>query len=1083
MKTKYYGAHGARDPGVNTPIIGSIILALASLVLPAAATLAQSGSGLVITGVVDGPLPGGTPKAIELYALEDIADLSVYGLGSANNGGGTNGEELAFPAQSATAGDYLYVASEATQFAAFFGFAPDYIGSAASINGDDAIELFRDGAVVDVFGDINVDGTGQVWEYTDGWTYRIDGTGPGGTAFVPSSWTFSGVNSLDFETTNATAATPFPIATYDADGAGDTPPALSTISPADDATGVALDSSIEVTFSEDVRVSDPWFSLTCDLGGAVMAATSGGPRIYTIAPNANLVADDKCTVTILAKQVTDLDGLPDSLDGDFIADFETVGICGARSKPISSVQGKGDATPLVGKTVRVEGIVTGDFQDGDDDHGDLNGFFVQDPNADGDPATSDGIFVFDDFAPDMDVSPGDRVRVTGTATEFFGETQISATSILYCGKAGSIAPVDVTLPADGVVENADGELIADLERYEGMLVRFAQPLVVTELFNLDRFGELRLAEGGRLFQFTNGNAPDVDGFAAHLRDIARRNITLDDGLTVQNPDPIRYPEGGLTTDNAVRMGDTVAGLTGVLRFSRASGGSGDEAYRLMPTEEPEFAVANPVPDVPEVGGQLKVASFNVLNFFNDLDDGSGACFPSFTDDDCRGADSEREFERQAQKLISALAELDADIYGLVELENDYPDGAYSSIAELTDALNNSELTSCAGRYAYADPDVRVGSDAIAVGLVYCTRTVELATDTTVGFLVDEQLPALGIDHGESVFNGPATSRAPLAATFQETSSGERITVVVNHFKSKGASGLANPDSVCVTDPGADANCDQGDGQGFWNARRTLASQALAAWLATDPTSSRDPDFLLIGDFNAYLQEDPVAAFEDSGFANLVSNDRHGSGQAYSFVFDAQAGALDHAFVTGALARQVTGAAEWHINADEADAIDYNLDFGRDPTLFDANESRRASDHDPFVIGLELAPAPQTKTICAALGDNRKRRYGDWDTFRFHAGTGEQVEARLLRDPHGRSTGTRAALVLYDAVRGVKLLRVNTSALPNRISASLPGTGQYRILVMELSYLARRRRFRGEYCVVLKSSGAAASTLRATRSVE
>jgi len=174
-----------------------------------------SASDLVITGVFDGPLTGGLPKGLEMRACADIADLSIYGIGCANNGGGTDGEEFTFPADSAVEGQFIYLASEVDGFTAFFGFAPDYVDSyAAGTNGDDAFELFMNGSVVDVVGDINVDGTGTDWDYLDGWVYRIDETGPDGTVFVLANWFFSGPNALDGETTNATAAVPFPVGTY-----------------------------------------------------------------------------------------------------------------------------------------------------------------------------------------------------------------------------------------------------------------------------------------------------------------------------------------------------------------------------------------------------------------------------------------------------------------------------------------------------------------------------------------------------------------------------------------------------------------------------------------------------------------------------------------------------------------------------------------------------------------------------------------------------------------------------------------------------------------------------------------------------
>ena len=172
-------------------------------------------TSLIITGVIDGPLSGGRPKAVELYALHDISNLSIYGLGFANNGGGSDGIELHFAAAAASAGDFLYVASDIEGFKDFFGFAPDLVTPAAVINGDDAIELFRDSAVVDVFGDIALDGTGQPWEYLDGWAYRSAATvGRDTSAFIVSEWLFSGPNALDGATTNATADHPFPAGSF-----------------------------------------------------------------------------------------------------------------------------------------------------------------------------------------------------------------------------------------------------------------------------------------------------------------------------------------------------------------------------------------------------------------------------------------------------------------------------------------------------------------------------------------------------------------------------------------------------------------------------------------------------------------------------------------------------------------------------------------------------------------------------------------------------------------------------------------------------------------------------------------------------
>ena len=170
---------------------------------------------LIITAAFDGPRTGGVPKGVEIYAKADIADLSEYGIGSANNGQGTDGEEYTFPSMMVTAGTFLYVSSDSMGFIDFFGFETDFnAGAAMGINGDDAIELFHNGAVIDIFGDIDVDGNGTPWEYLDGWAYRVNGTGGDGSNFVLANWSFSGVDALDGESTNATAATPVPIGTY-----------------------------------------------------------------------------------------------------------------------------------------------------------------------------------------------------------------------------------------------------------------------------------------------------------------------------------------------------------------------------------------------------------------------------------------------------------------------------------------------------------------------------------------------------------------------------------------------------------------------------------------------------------------------------------------------------------------------------------------------------------------------------------------------------------------------------------------------------------------------------------------------------
>ncbi len=577
--------------------------------------------------------------------------------------------------------------------------------------------------------------------------------------------------------------------------------------------------------------------------------------------------------------------------------------------PVSQIQGDGPASPLEGRTVTIRALVTGDFQQNDaDDSSNLGGFYVQDA-PDGDPATSDGVFVFDGNNPAIDVSAGDAVEVQGTVNEYFGETQINATSVRVTG-SGTPLPFALNLPAQSTTANSDGDVIADLEYLEGMLVTLPQEMTVSNLRNLERYGSLTLSQNGRLFQFTNSNAPDAAAYAEHRALNAARSIVLDDGRRSSNPADPRYL--------GIRAGDAITSLTGNLRYSRGSGRDGAETWRLMPTQPPAFDSRNPRPGAPAVGGDIQVASFNVLNFFSTIDTGQDNCGPQ-GNDGCRGADSAVEQGRQLAKIASALALMDADIVGLVELENN----ASASLQMIVDALN-ARIGS--DDYAYVDTGV-IHEDVIKTGFLYKTSTIDLVGDFAI------------LDRGvDSRFND-ARNRPALAQSFATTATGAVLTVVVNHLKSKGSS--------CESD--GDPNTD--DGQGNCNQTRTSAAAAIADWIATNPTGSNDPDVLIIGDLNAYLQEDPLTAFANAGMTNLLD----AQDNAYSFVFDAQAGALDHAVASASLLPQVVGAAVWHINADEPALLDYNLEFGRDPALFDADSPYRASDHDPVIVGLDLEP--------------------------------------------------------------------------------------------------------------------------------
>jgi len=575
---------------------------------------------------------------------------------------------------------------------------------------------------------------------------------------------------------------------------------------------------------------------------------------------------------------------------------------------IFDIQGPGSSSPLDGENVTIEGVVTGDFQDGDSDVSrNLGGFYIQD-DSDSDSSTSDGVFVFDGTAPVTDVNVGDRVQVAGTVNEYYGETQISASTVAVVG-TGTIIPAPVNLPAVATVANSDGELIADLENYEGMLVTFPQTLTVSQLRNLERYGEILLSEGGREYSYTNLNAPDTAGYAAHVEAVSGRRTYLDDGLRSNNAaSPI-----------PIRNGDEISGLTGVVRYSRGSGSSGTETYRLMPTIDPQFDIVNQRPGSPVVDGALRVAAVNLNNFFTTVDTGERICGPA-GDANCRGADSQEELTRQLHKIVTMLQLLDAHIVAVAEFENNES----QSLQAIVDSLN---AAAGGGSYDYVATGT-IGHDAIKVGLIYQPTVVRLVGRFAL------------LDSSADPRYDDSRHRPSLAQTFEAVSNQGRLTVVAVHLKSKSSS--------CASD----GDPKHGDGQSHCSATRTMGAAALVDWLSTDPTSSGDDDFVIVGDFNALVMEDAMSLFESAGFKNMAPALL--GEEVYSFEYEGQFGTVDHAVASPSLVPQIVDALEWHINADEPQLKNYNLDFGRDPALFDPATPYRASDHDPLIIGIELS---------------------------------------------------------------------------------------------------------------------------------
>jgi predicted extracellular nuclease len=583
---------------------------------------------------------------------------------------------------------------------------------------------------------------------------------------------------------------------------------------------------------------------------------------------------------------------------------------------IHQIQGAGAATACAGEQVVVEAVVVGDYEGPAPE---LRGFYLQEEDADvdGDPATSEGLFVFNG---DLDgVSQGDLVRVQGQVAESFDQTQLGAPTSLTVLESARPLPgaTSATLP----LASADA-----LEPLEGMRVTFPQDLYVTESFQLGRFGQVVVSSGDRLDQPTAVAEPGAQANDVQAANALNRLI-IDDTQNGQNPDPIIYGGNGavLSAATPLRGGDVTTGATGVLTYTWAGNAASGNAYRLRPAGEPiAFSAANPRPSTaPEVGGSLTVAGFNVLNYFLTLDQNGATCGPVGFIQECRGAESAVELQRQRAKLLSALGGLRADVVGLIELENTTGVEPLADIvAGLNDALGSPS-------YDYVETGT-IGTDVIKVGLIYRTAAV-----TPIGD------PAI-LDSSVDPRFDDDLNRPSLAQSFRDNASGQVFTIVVNHFKSKGCSGAAG------------ADLDQRDGQGCFNAARTAAATALADWVSTSPTGVEDTDVLVIGDLNSYAREDPIDVLTQAGLVDLVRTEQ----RPYSFVFDGQWGYLDYALATPSLTPQVTGAAEWHINADEAPVLDYNTNFkstGQIDTLY-APDQYRTSDHDPVAVGLALDAA-------------------------------------------------------------------------------------------------------------------------------
>lgn len=602
----------------------------------------------------------------------------------------------------------------------------------------------------------------------------------------------------------------------------------------------------------------------------------------------------------------------------------------ATTTKISAIQGSGNFATA--GSFQVEAVVTGVY-------GSLSpaGFYIQEEDADidGDDNTSEGIFVVMD---EPTVQVGDLVRIVGNAQEnssspSFNQAVITSPAVEVMS-SGNVAPSFVT------ITNADYSL-ALAEKYEGMRVQFSAPLTVSDVASLGQYGELSLSMDGSIYvptQIVDPNDDPASGTSstgssnvaavdAYRVSSLAKIIVLDDGSGLSNPSPTPYLDPSLQT---VRVNSTIASLKGIM-------GYGYNKYRIQPLSGSEAPVVSVTrPSVPTfTKADIKIASFNVLNYFNGNGDGTG--FPT-----SRGATTAAAFNIQRTKIIKALSQMNADVVGLIEIENDGT-GSLSAVQDLINGLN-AELGT-PGAYAVVDDGANIqtgNSDLIKCAIIYKPASV-LPSGTVQITGIPDQRPFLAQTFETVV--PPAVGARAMAA--------EKFTFIVNHFKSKSGTGT-----------GADA--DQGDGQGNFNDTRKTQANALTAFIDNLKISGGTERIISVGDYNAYYEEDPMDVLRAGGL--LVPS----LATEYSYHFSGTLGSLDHAVASDKMAPLVT-VKKWNINSTEPAFLQYSS-----PQSV-ANSPYRSSDHDPLLIGVDFAAPLPVRLISFNVKKVNDQAEVEWKT--------------------------------------------------------------------------------------------------------
>ncbi|KRE96213.1 hypothetical protein ASG76_04030 [Nocardioides sp. Soil774] len=726
-------------------------------------------------------------------------------------------------------------------------------------------------------------------------------------------------------------------------------------------------------------VGTPIAPLTLTAGGGTSPYTfsaTGLPAGLTLAAGSNEITGTPTTAEApsVTVSVTDNGGATDSKSFVWTVNPAAAVI------PIAQIQGTGATSPVAGQNVKTQGVVTASYPTGG-----LNGFYIQTPGADT-PDASDAIFVYGGTSGFTTYPAiGDSVQVSGQANEFSGATQITATDAGVTPVSPSLGTVtpktvipgtDCELPGTACPTQAEYDVAREVA--EGELFQPTAPWTASDVYD----GGPAYNDGtnsgsfrGEIGVVANSTKPLVapteviDAQATALvnerkKYNAAKRIILDDGsswtysTTQHQNDPFPW----FTKTRNPRVGSAITFPKPVI-FT-----FGFNAWRILPqtqvvgdsTGAIDFTQTRPA--APQnVGGDVKLATFNVLNFFPTTGEefvtsGLGTCTyfrdrdgNNITNNSCnpngpRGAANDANLQRQRDKIVAAINTADADIVSLEELENSVKFGKNRdfAITKLVEALN---ADAGAGTWAFAPSPSAANlpaladQDVIRSGFIYQPANVALVGESVV------------LSTQSSTGGDFEDAREPLAQAFKKvgTPDNRAFAVIVNHFKSKG-SGTPDP-----------------DGQGNANDRRVLQAQRLVTFANDFKTQRGISRVFLAGDFNAYSQEDPIQVLEAAGYTSLDSSSNP---DEETYNFDGQIGSLDHVLANDAALADVNAVDVWDINGYESVYYEYSRFNSNATDLYTANPFR-SSDHSPEIVGINTgapsAPGAVDTTVTGTVG--------------------------------------------------------------------------------------------------------------------